>query len=185
MDVPEVPKWTKRLAVKIAKFFIHMTMKVKWLILALFVTRFAAVVIYQPIEDWSMIDAWWWTDAASQTIGYGDEAPATDLGRLLAAPFHYFWVYYTAPALVAHVVAYVWKNKNEFTHNEQEWLFNTIGRIFEWVRWLVHAVQKIAEERGIVLDPPPNVTSDGSLETLADQAPDTDDGNLNLPYPAK
>jgi len=156
-----------------------MTSKVRWVILAYVVTRAAAVVIFGAIEDWDPLDAYWWGEVASLTIGYGDLAPETTLGRLLAGPFHFFWVYYCGLAFAAHIVAFLFRNVNILTHFEQEWLFGVVTMIFDWIRWLVMAVQKIAADRGIALPPPPHREADGvTLMPIPPQPADTEHGDV-------
>lgn len=46
----------------------------------------AAAAVYAKIEDWDFLDAVYWADVTLFTIGYGDYAPKTHLGRSLFLP---------------------------------------------------------------------------------------------------
>lgn len=158
----------------IRRFFIKMTSKVWWIILAYVATRLLAAFLYQYLEGWTFLEGWWWGEVASLTIGYGDLSPATPLGRLLASFFQFFWVYYVGLALGAHIVMYLIKDSNIFTHGEQEWMFRVIGVTFDWVRWSVGALSALALAQGVKLPSPPHTNEDDELLDCPRQAPDTD-----------
>jgi hypothetical protein len=163
----------------LTRFFVAMTARVRWVILAYVVTRLLAIVIFGAVESWTPMDAYWWGEVASLTIGYGDLAPETTLGRLLAGPFHFFWVYYCGLAFAGHIVTFLFRNMNILTHMEQEWLFRVVTIVFDWVRWTVMAVTKIAEDRGVQLEPPPHRVP-GGLMTCPPQASDTEQGDVAM-----
>lgn len=166
--------------VLLANFFIKMTMKVKWLILAYVVTQALAAIIFMYVEGWSFIDGIWWSQVASLTIGYGDIAPKTILGRLIAGPFHYLWVYYIGLSLGAHVVAFLFRNKNELTHHEQEWLFKVVRVTYDRVRWCTIALAALVDKQGIRGIPqPPHILADGTHAICPEEAADTEFGNLD------
>lgn len=155
------------------RFFVKMTAKVRWVLLAYMVTRLLAAFLYQFVEGWTFMEGWWWGEVASLTIGYGDISPATTLGRLLASFFHFFWVYYIGLALGAHIIMHLIKDSNLLTHGEQEWMFKVITMMFSWTRWIVHSIGVMAEKQGITLLPPPH-KEDGELAACPKQAHDTD-----------
>jgi hypothetical protein len=168
---------TLRRAVKgLSKFLIGMTSKWYWVVLAYIVSRLLAILTFTQLEHWSVMDAYWWGEVASLTIGYGDIAPKTTLGRFLATPFHFFWVYYCGLALGAHIIYAVFKNKNEWTHSEQEWTFRVLSVMFGWIRWLVQVQLNNPGERR--LPPVPYTDEHGALMDCPAQAADTDDGDL-------
>jgi hypothetical protein len=162
----------------LATFFIRMTMKVKWILLAYVVTQASAAVVFMFIEGWTFLEGIWWGQVASLTIGYGDIAPKTILGRLIAGPFHYFWVYYVGLSLGAHIIAFLWRNKNELTHAEQEWLFDVVTVIFNRVRWCTIAMAAVTTQLGIKNLPEIPHTTDGQHDEIPVEASDTDYGNI-------
>jgi voltage-gated potassium channel Kch len=44
-------------------------------------------LVFSVIEDWSIIDAFYYCVVTSTTVGYGDFVPTTDAGRLLAVGY--------------------------------------------------------------------------------------------------
>ncbi len=163
----------------VARFVIGMTNKAYWVILAYIVSRVIAVFVFSHIEDWRPIDAYWWGEVASLTIGYGDLSPNTDLGRMLAGPFHFFWVYYCGLAIAGHLVKWLFRDRNVMTHGEQEWLFHVVTIVFNWVRWMVMVLAAMAKKLGVEVPPMPHALPDGTPMVCPDQAADTTDGDLH------
>ncbi len=159
------------------RLFVWTTAKLRRVLAAYLLTRLVAVLTFGTIEDWSFFDAYWWGEVASLTIGYGDLAPQTDLGRLLAGPFHFFWVYYCGLAIAGHIVLAVFKNRNEMTHEEQEWLFHVVTVVYGWVRWLVQA--RLDDDPTLAQRVPVPVRDEaGELEECPEQPHDTEEGDL-------
>lgn len=164
-------------ATAIAMLFLKMTSKVRWVILAYVATRLLAALLFHLIEGWTFAEGWWWGEVASLTIGYGDIAPKTTTGRLLAMPFHFFWVYYINLALGAHLITFLIRNAHVLTHHEQEWLFQVVTVMFGWMRWCVISLNNMAATWGFdsrVVPPIPHTDSQGVPMHCPEQAPDTD-----------
>jgi hypothetical protein len=158
-----------------ARFIVAMTSRLYWVLLAYVVTRAIAVLVMMKLEGWKPVEAYWWGEVSSLTIGYGDYAPKTTAGRLLASPFQFFWVFYCGPAIIGHVVAFLFRNIHILTHSEQEWLFRVTGIMYDWVRWMVLVLQKIALKLGVSdLPPLPHADGKGFPRLCPEQAPDTD-----------
>lgn len=160
--------------IKLARIVFWLSSKLRRVTVAYFLSRFIATFVFSDIESWKFLEAMWWTGVASQTIGYGDLAPKTDIGRLVAEPFHAFWTFYCLPLIAGHVVIYLFKNLNVFTHLEQEWLFKTVRITFDWVRWCVQALQLIAARSGVELPKPPHGDDNGVLVECEEEPADTD-----------
>lgn len=158
----------------LVRFLMAMTSKARWVILAYVITRLIAVVVMMKLEGWKPLEAYWWGEVSSLTIGYGDYAPKTTAGRLIAGPFQFFWVYYCGLALGAHIIKFLFRNIHVLTHQEQEWLFHVLSVVFDWGRWTVMSLQRIAKEQGIRLEPIPHLTADGSPIVCPPQPSDTD-----------
>ncbi len=47
----------------------------------------AGTIAFGLIEDWSIIDAFYFCVVTSTTVGYGDFTPTTDAGKLLAVVY--------------------------------------------------------------------------------------------------
>ena len=159
------------------RLFVWTTSKLRRVVVAYLLTRLLAVLTFGVLEDWTFLDAYWWGEVASLTIGYGDLSPQTTVGRLLAGPFHFFWVYYCGLAIGGHIVLAVFKNRNEMTHEEQEWLFHVVTVVYGWVRWLVQAR---LDDDPTLADriPVPFRDEAGMLEPCPEQPHDTEAGDL-------
>ncbi len=112
------------------------------LILGLYVSSiFAAAVLFAQFEAKPLIDGFWWACVTSLTIGYGDLAPVTVEGRIMAIVFAHFWIFCVIPMIVASIITHILVDKSAFTHDEQEWQEKSL--------------LKIADKLGITLDAPP------------------------------
>lgn len=100
-----------------------------------------AGILFSIIEDKTIIEGLWWAFVTALTIGYGDFAPATNMGRLVGVFFSHFWVFFIGPMIIANIIIHMLEDKGKFTDKEQEWLFK--------------AVEQIAEKQGIKLDEQP------------------------------
>jgi hypothetical protein len=47
----------------------------------------AATFIFRHVEGWSYVDSFYFVVATSGTVGYGDIAPVTDLGKMIASVY--------------------------------------------------------------------------------------------------
>lgn len=72
------------------------------------------------LEGLGPVDALWYCGVTSLTIGYGDIAAKTDAGRLIVMVFAHFWVFVIGPVVIANIVSGIIKDRNEWTHEEQE-----------------------------------------------------------------
>lgn len=146
--------------------------QLRWVVLMYFGSRLLASIIFVIVEDWSFSDAFWWTGVASLTIGYGDLFPVTAGGRLIADAFQMFWVFFIGPAVIAHLVSFVIRNLNIFTHHEQEWLFTAVTRCYELLRFIA---QNIADKQDGAVAP---YSIDGEIQPLPPQPSDLEDEEI-------
>ena len=56
------------------------------LILAMFVLM-SGTAFYVVIEDWSLVDAFYFSAATAATVGYGDLAPVTNAGKMFSVAY--------------------------------------------------------------------------------------------------
>lgn len=163
-----VLKWVLNVSVRISKKF-------RWVFAVYLGSRVLAALLFTQVEGWTFLDAFWWSGVASLTIGYGDLSPETVAGKLLADVFQVFWVLYVIPAFIAHMVRFVFKELNIFTHLEQEWLFMAVTRCYNLLRFAVQHQFERAKESGASAPVPPYMV-DGGIEPLPPQPSDLDDG---------
>lgn len=143
--------------------------QLRFVVALYFTSRVLASFVFMALEGWDFWDAFWWTGVASLTIGYGDMFPVTMEGRLVADAFQMFWVFFIGPAVIAHLVSFVIRNLNIFTHLEQEWLFTAITRCYELLRYIAQAQ---LDRSGVT----PPFSKDGVIQPLLPQPSDMDDG---------
>lgn len=77
-------------------------------------------IMFSWVESKSFLDSIYWASVTSLTIGYGDIAPVTKVGRVLAMFFSHFWVFGIAPLIISNMLNITLEDRNAFTHEEQE-----------------------------------------------------------------
>ncbi len=77
-------------------------------------------VLFSLLENKTLLESIWWCLVTALTIGYGDIAPVTTGGRILAIFFSHFWVFGIAPLIVVNVLQAVTQDRDKFTNEEQE-----------------------------------------------------------------
>lgn len=102
------------------KLFLLISNNIKYVITAYLVSLVLASVLFSIFEDVSILNAFYWSCVTSLTVGYGDYSPHTVIGKLLAIVCGHFWIFFVIPSVVSHILAGLIKNRNEFTHEEQE-----------------------------------------------------------------
>ena len=65
-------------------------------------------------------DALWWALVTAMTVGYGDIAPATVLGRVTAVILMHMVPLFIAPIIVTRLVTRLVGDRDRFSHEEQE-----------------------------------------------------------------
>lgn len=155
-----------------------MTESVRILVAVYVGSLMLAALLMTFIEGWRFIDGLWWAEVASLTIGYGDIAPKSDLGRLIAIVFQSFWALYILLGLGAHIVKFLFRDKNEMTHEEQEWLFKSTEMQFNMLRDILLQNKEIAEKTGITIHRSEFMLEDGTFVTCPPQPSDTSHGDV-------
>jgi hypothetical protein len=76
----------------------------RWLIGAVVVILIVGATFYHFVEGWKLLDSFYFCAITLATIGYGDFAPKTDLGKL----FTVFYVF-TGLGVIAAYIEIVWR----------------------------------------------------------------------------
>lgn len=109
--------------------FFKITNNIKYILLTYLISILLASTLFSVIENHSIIDSLYWASITSLTIGYGDLSPNTNLGKILSIVFGHFWIFFIIPSVISHILANLIKNRNEFTHEEQEEIKSTLSKI--------------------------------------------------------
>lgn len=91
-----------------------------YVLAALLGLNFIGALIFSVTEHVSYVDSFYWAWITSLSIGYGDMSPSTTVGQLTAIVLGASVLLVIVPLLVASVVMKVVKDRNEFSHEEQE-----------------------------------------------------------------
>lgn len=108
-----------------------------------------AALLFSLVEEHGFLDSLWWCVVTALTIGYGDIAPETVTGRVIATLFQHFWIFGIAPLIIVNIIVRITRDHDEYTHAEQEWLQESIIRL--------------ARKLDVELPVPPSDTSFGDL----------------------
>lgn len=120
---------TKAFKVAVFRPIVAMANNPKILAIAVISTWLVAAVLFALIEHTSIIDSLYWAMTTMSTVGYGDLSPATVLGKVVAIVLMIWSIFVLVPCTVANVVDAVRRDDNQFTHDEQEWMENTMKKI--------------------------------------------------------
>ena len=93
-----------------------------------------SATLFSIVEDKTFLDGLWWSCATALTIGYGDIAPVTQIGKFLGLIFAHVWVLITIPLVVANIIVKVIKDMDAFTHEEQENLKAQLAEVLELLK---------------------------------------------------
>lgn len=112
-----------------------------------------AALLFSLVEAQGFLESLWWCVVTALTIGYGDIAPQTVAGRVIATVFQHFWIFGIAPLIIGNVILRVTQDRDQYTHAEQEWLQDSITRI--------------AAKLDLELPDPPSDTDFGNLDAAS------------------
>jgi voltage-gated potassium channel len=89
----------------------------------------AAALVFSYAEDKSFGDSLWWSFVTAMTVGYGDFAPVTLIGRAVAVVLMHIVPLFVIPLVVVRLLRTVVRDENEFSHLEQETMKADIAAI--------------------------------------------------------
>lgn len=101
----------------------------KILALALVASWLIAAFLFAAIESTSLIDSLYWAMTTMSTVGYGDLSPASVPGKVVTIAFQAWSIFVLVPCAVANIIDAVRRDSNQFSHDEQEWMEESIKRL--------------------------------------------------------
>lgn len=84
---------------------------------------------FSYFEHKHLDDGLWWAIVTSTTTGYGDLSPVTWQGRVIAALLMLASILFVLPLMIGYIASHLIKNKNEFTHEEQEEFMRLLRKV--------------------------------------------------------
>lgn len=92
-------------------------------------TIFIGAVLFSLFEHVSFLNSVWWAFITGLSIGYGDIYAHTAGGKIVTVILANFVLLFVLPLIIGRAVTQLIKNKNEFTHIEQEEMKKSLKNI--------------------------------------------------------
>lgn len=94
---------------------------------ALLVT--GAALLFMVLEGQSFPDSLYWAGTTATSTGYGDIAPKTTAGHVLALVLMHISIFIVAPMIVVRLIDRLNEDRDAFTHEEQQQILDRLERI--------------------------------------------------------
>ena len=88
-----------------------------------------AALLFSFLEHKPFGESLWWAFVTAVTVGYGDVYPVTPGGRVLAVVLMHSVVFVVGPIIIGRILAKVFADANQFTHEEQEQIKKELAEI--------------------------------------------------------
>ncbi len=88
-----------------------------------------STIAFSYLEGKDMFASLYWAVITSTSTGYGDISPATTGGRFLAMFVTLGSVFFIGPMIVGHIIGNLMKDEHKFTHEEQEFIIETLKEL--------------------------------------------------------
>jgi voltage-gated potassium channel len=83
------------------------------------------------LEDRALAESLYWAATTATSTGYGDIAPKTQWGQLLAVVLMHLSIFGVAPMIVVRLMERLNEDRDAFTHEEQLHILDGLKRIEE------------------------------------------------------
>jgi voltage-gated potassium channel len=90
-----------------------------------------AAAIFMQLEDRALAESLYWAATTATSTGYGDIAPKTQWGQLLAVVLMHLSIFGVAPMIVVRLMERLNEDRDAFTHEEQLHILDGLKRIEE------------------------------------------------------
>lgn len=117
----------------IANFIISKTDTLREVFIYYFALVFITAGLVSYFESLTYLDSLWLTFVSAMTIGYGDMFPKTIEGRVTIMVMAHIVILVIIPLIVVRLLGLVVKDRNAFTHEEQEELKACLRKLQEEV----------------------------------------------------
>jgi voltage-gated potassium channel len=94
-----------------------------------FVILLLAGMVFMLAEGQPLLDSIYWAGTTATSTGYGDIAPKTWIGRLLALGLMHLSIFGIAPLIVVRLIDRMNEDRDAFTHEEQQLIAERLERI--------------------------------------------------------
>jgi voltage-gated potassium channel len=89
----------------------------------------AGAGVFCVAEQKPFWDSLWWAVVTALTVGYGDFAPVTVVGRIAGMAVMHVVPLFILPLIIVRLMSTFVKDQNQFTHAEQEQILADLARI--------------------------------------------------------
>lgn len=89
----------------------------------------AGAGIFCVAEQKPFWDSLWWSVVTALTVGYGDFAPVTVVGRIAGMVVMHLVPLFIIPLIIVRLLGTFVRDQNQFTHAEQERILTDLAKI--------------------------------------------------------
>lgn len=110
------------------------------LVVAIVVVWVGCSMAYAVLEERGPVESLWWGIVTGSTVGYGDSYPSSTAGRGVASVL-IVTMLLLVPIAIGHVIAGLVVDRDQFSHDEQVALAETVESLHDRVETLEHLLR--------------------------------------------
>lgn len=114
---------------KLLRYIIDSTDTFRELLILYIVVVLAGAGVFCVAEQKPFWDSLWWSVVTAMTVGYGDFAPVTVVGRIAGMMVMHVVPLFIIPLIIVRLLGTFVRDQNQFTHSEQERILADLARI--------------------------------------------------------